>query len=129
VNAWCDVFSRFVAVGMLVYVDVVCSVIFCLWILCSHVCSVFYWLIGDALLMSSGAVSLRLHLPCFDVCWSFGVVGLGWYPCSRLKYNWSVHVESGGLGLMTVLNRGLISPGFYNKATKHITPSIHLYIL
>jgi len=21
---------------------------------------------------------------CFDVCWSFGVVGLGWYPCSRL---------------------------------------------
>ena len=22
---------------------------------------------------------------CFDVCWSFGVAGLGWYPCSRLK--------------------------------------------
>jgi len=21
----------------------------------------------------------------FDVCWSFGVAGLGWYPCSRLK--------------------------------------------
>jgi len=21
----------------------------------------------------------------FDVCWSFGVVGLEWYPCSRLK--------------------------------------------
>ena len=22
---------------------------------------------------------------CFDVCWSFGVAGLGWYPCCRLK--------------------------------------------
>ena len=22
---------------------------------------------------------------CFDVCWSFGVAGLGWYPCSRLQ--------------------------------------------
>jgi len=21
----------------------------------------------------------------FDVCWSFGVVGLEWYPCGRLK--------------------------------------------
>jgi len=21
---------------------------------------------------------------CFDVCWSFGVAGLGLYPCSRL---------------------------------------------
>jgi len=24
---------------------------------------------------------------CFDVCWSFGVAELGWYPCSRLKRN------------------------------------------
>jgi len=23
----------------------------------------------------------------FDVCWSFGVAGLEWYPCSRLKKN------------------------------------------
>jgi hypothetical protein len=23
------------------------------------------------------------------------VAGLGWYPCSRLKHNWSVHVECG----------------------------------
>ena len=22
---------------------------------------------------------------CFDVCWGFGVAGLGWYPCGRLK--------------------------------------------
>ena len=84
-NAWCDVFSRFFAVGTLVSVGVVCSGNFCLWIMCFHVCSVFYWLIGDTLLMYSGVVSLRLHLPCFDVCWSFSVAGLGWYPCSRLK--------------------------------------------
>jgi len=42
--------------------------------MCSHVCSVCYWLIGDSLLMCSGVVSLRLHLPCFDVCWIFGVL-------------------------------------------------------
>ena len=30
--------------------------------MCSHVCSVFYWFIGDALLMYSGAVNLRLHV-------------------------------------------------------------------
>jgi len=37
--------------------------------------------------------SLRLHYwittlvvcSCLDVCWSFGVAGLGWYPCSRLQ--------------------------------------------
>jgi len=39
-------------------------------------CSVCYWLIGDALLMHSGVVSMRLHLPCFDVCWSFGVAAI-----------------------------------------------------
>ena len=22
---------------------------------------------------------------CFDVCWSFGVAGVGWYPCSKLQ--------------------------------------------
>jgi len=22
---------------------------------------------------------------CFDVCWIFGVAGLGWYPCGRLQ--------------------------------------------
>ena len=43
-NAWCDVFSRSVAVGTRVSVGVVCSSIFCLYIMCSHVCSVFYWL-------------------------------------------------------------------------------------
>jgi len=48
--------------------------------MCSHVCSVCYWLIGNALLMYFGVVSLRLHLPYFDVCWSFGVAGSRRYP-------------------------------------------------
>ena len=26
----------------------------------------------------------------FDVCWSFGVVGLEWYPCCRLKHSFSL---------------------------------------
>jgi len=37
------------------------------------------------------SVELPLWLYCswFDVCWSFGVVGLERYPCCRLKHNWS----------------------------------------
>ena len=40
---------------------------------------------------SSGACDYSVELPhwsyCswFDMCWSFGVVGLEWYPCSRLN--------------------------------------------
>ena len=40
---------------------------------------------------SSGACDYSVELPhwsfCswFDVCWSFGVVGLEWYPCCKLK--------------------------------------------
>jgi len=40
---------------------------------------------------SSGAWDYSVELPhwsyCswFDVCWSFGVVGLEWYPCCRLQ--------------------------------------------
>jgi len=40
---------------------------------------------------SSGACDYSVELPhwsfcsCFDVCWSFGVVGLEWCPCCRLK--------------------------------------------
>jgi len=39
----------------------------------------------------SGACDYSVELPhwsyCswFDVCWSFGVVGMEWYPCGRLK--------------------------------------------
>ena len=40
---------------------------------------------------SSGACDYSVELPhssyysWFDVCWNFGVVGLEWYPCCRLK--------------------------------------------
>ena len=40
---------------------------------------------------SSGACDFSIVSPhwsycsCFDVCWSFGVAGLEWYPCCRLK--------------------------------------------
>jgi len=42
---------------------------------------------------SSGACDCAVELAhwsyCswFDVCWRFGVVGLEWYPCCRLKHN------------------------------------------
>ena len=42
----------------------------------------------------SGTCDYSVELPhwsyCswFDVCWSFGVVGLEWYPCCRLKPMW-----------------------------------------
>jgi len=49
VNAWCDVFSGFVAVGTL-------SVLVFSAYMCSYVCSVCYWLNGDNLLMYSGVV-------------------------------------------------------------------------
>ena len=39
---------------------------------------------------------------CFDVCWSFSVVGLGWYPCSRLQ-NWYTDIVELGRPRMTVL--------------------------
>ena len=41
--------------------------------------------------LSSGAYDYSVELPhwsyCswFDVCWCFGVAGLEWYPCCRLK--------------------------------------------
>jgi len=38
---------------------------------------------------SSGAcdfsITTLVVCSCFDVCWSFGVAGLGWYPCGRLQ--------------------------------------------
>ena len=32
---------------------------------------------GDGVLVYTGVVSMRWHLPCFDVRWSFGVAGWG----------------------------------------------------
>ena len=53
----------------------------------SYVLNIFRTLIYP----SSGACDYSVELLhwsyCFviDVCWSFGVVGLEWYPCCRLK--------------------------------------------
>ena len=30
----------------------------------------------------------------FDVCWSFGVVGLEWYPCCRLEHKHVEHIRN-----------------------------------
>ena len=46
----------------------------------------FYWLTGNAMLIYYVTVNLRLHIPWFDVCWSFGVVGLEWYLCCWLGF-------------------------------------------
>jgi len=75
VNAWCDVFSRFVAVGTL------SVLVFSAYRLCVLMCAVCYWLIGNVLLMYSGVVSLRLHLPCFGVAGWGGIrVPHGYHP-------------------------------------------------
>jgi len=47
-----------------------------LWLLCPHVCSMFCCLIGNDLLISYVIVNMRLHISCFEMCWSFGVFGL-----------------------------------------------------
>ena len=50
---------------------------------------------------SSGACDSSVELPqwsyCswFDVCWSFGVVGLEWYPCCRLTHNLCFSLQHG----------------------------------
>jgi len=43
---------------------------------CSHVCSVFNWLIGVAVLMYSGVVSLVCTYV-VSMCWNFGMAGWG----------------------------------------------------
>jgi len=54
---------------------------------------------------SSGACDYSVELPhwlyCswFDVCWSFGVVGLEWYPCCRLKQNLLFYFTSYALNM------------------------------
>ena len=58
----------------------------------SYVLNMFRTLIYPSL----GACDYSVELPhwsyCswFDVCWSFDVVRLEWYPCSRLKYSWRI---------------------------------------
>ena len=40
----------------------------------------------------------------------------------RLKHYWSVHVECGGWGLMTVWNRRFISPGLCSREPRRNKP-------
>jgi len=48
---------------------------------------------------SSGACDHSVELPhwsyfsWFGVCWSFGVVGLEWYPCDRLKLQPATRIQ------------------------------------
>ena len=62
----------------------------------SYVLNVFRTLIYP----SSGACDYSVELPhwsyCswFDVCWSFGVVELEWYPCCRLKPAYGYHTTT-----------------------------------
>jgi len=48
---------------------------------------------------SSGACDYSVELPhrsyCswFDVCWSFGVVGLEWYPCCRRQHVSDINIS------------------------------------
>ena len=38
----------------------------------------------------------------FDVCWSFGVAALGWYPCSRLLFRCVLEFRCGLVGVVYV---------------------------
>ena len=66
---------------------------------------------------SSGACDYSVELPhwsyCswFDVCWSFGVVGLEWYPCCRLKDNLSSLIKLNMVSLST--NKTATYTGLY----------------
>jgi len=64
-------------------------------------------------------VYLSLHIPgsiCVGVSLWFGCGGVE--SVCRLNHYWSVHVECGGWGFMTVWNRGLISPGLCSVMSK-----------
>ena len=71
----------------------------------SYVLNMFWTLIYP----SSGACDYSIELShwsyCswFDVCWSFGVVGLEWYPCCRLKQNVVIQQTSRKLLMMDIL--------------------------
>jgi len=48
---------------------------------------------------SSGACDFSIlspHWLCVldSMCWSFGVAGLGWYPCGKLKHSFSMNVRN-----------------------------------
>jgi len=59
---------------------------------------------------SPGACDYSVELPLwsyyswFDVCWSFGVVGLEWYPCCRLQPETRIALQLGAENHMLQLN-------------------------
>jgi len=89
---------------------------------------------------SSGACDCSVELPhwsyCswFDECWSFGVVGLEWYPCYRLKpatriplnyYNDAWSIEHKPMIVFIVIGKGYY---FYKLQTKIFPPKFISYI-
>jgi len=38
-------------------------------------------------------ITTLVYCSWFDVCWSFGVVGLEWYPCCRLQYVSDINIS------------------------------------
>jgi len=73
--------------------------------LCAYVLNMFRTLIYP----SSGACDYSVVLPhwsyCswFDVCWSFGVVGLEWYPCCSLHFLCAQHVSDINISIIRSL--------------------------
>ena len=71
---------------------------------CVRLCMVFFigCLVISCFVNVLCYVTLRLYIPQFVVCWSFGVAGFRWCSFCRLKHNCSVHVVCWGWGLMAV---------------------------
>jgi len=71
--------------------DINISIIRSLRLCCWITTSVVLFSVRCAFSLQHGHYSVELphwsHCSWFDVCWSFGVVGLEWYPCCRLKHN------------------------------------------
>ena len=89
-NAWCVVFSGFVAVGTLSVVvfsaiDYVFSFVQCVLLVGWRCFANVLW-----------CCEFEMALTLFRHVLEFRCGGLGWYLCGRLKHNWSVHVECGG---------------------------------
>jgi len=81
-----------------------------------NICYLLFYFISYVLNMfrtliypSSGACDYSVELlhwsycSWFDVCWSFGVVGLEWYPCFRLKHNLLFYFTSYVLNMFRTL--------------------------
>ena len=66
-------------------------------------CGKFHWLFGNYSIVNVLCyVNLRLYIPQFVVCWTFGAARFGWCSFCGLKHNCSLHVVCGDWGLMAV---------------------------